>query len=290
MNDVRFGSPFELGYSGQLRHPLARPAPIGWTILRLSLLPNRGLIWFAPILLLVVLGIREKISGEARRVDRLAALMAAAAFFATNALWWSWEGGMSWGPRLAAPCIAMAVPLLWSPRRHLLGIALSLGLAGFFLNLPGYLLEYPRIYWVARALPGAHPPLGPVVPMHLDPALGTIHNDQRVHYCPECAPALLGYRVLATLLLSGDGPAAGNPGGWPEDSLLVRLFARRPPAGGPSDIGRAILGEAVARTNAMPESALRLARQVGDWGGPAREARALIGYLESRRPKPSEGR
>lgn len=289
LNDVRFGSPFELGYSGQLRHPLARPAPIGWTILRLSLLPNRGLIWFAPILLMVFLGLRMKIGGKARRADRLAALIAAAGIFVTNALWWSWEGGMSWGPRLAAPCIALSAPLLWSARRHLLPIAVALGLAGFLLNLPGYLFEYPRIYWVARALPGEHPALGPVVPMHLDPARGTLQNDQRVHYSPECAPALLGYRVLVTMILDGDGPAAGNPGGWPEDSILVRLLARRSPPARPSDIGKAIFGEAAARADAMPESARRLALEVEKWGGPGVEARALTRYLEEKSRKPTPG-
>ncbi len=281
LNAVRFGSPFEFGYSGQLAHPLARATPFGWNLLRITLLPNRGLLWFSPILLLAIPGI-GRLFRAARRADRGAALLAIAGLLATNALWWSWEGGMSWGPRLAAPCVALSAPLLWSGLRRTLTIALVLGFAGFVLNLPGYLLEYPRIYWFARAHCGGSPPLGPVVPLHLDAARGSIQIDQRVHYSPGCAPESIGFRVLATMALEGDGPAAGNPGGVPEDSILMRLAMARPAFEPSTDIGKMLFGEAVLRADQMPTSALRLARAARDWGGSAREAEALVQELETR--------
>jgi hypothetical protein len=289
LNAVRFGNALEFGYSGQLAHPLARVTPFGWNLLRITVLPNRGLLWFSPILLLAVLGI-ARLSRRARRADRGAALLAVAALLATNALWWSWEGGMSWGPRLAAPCVALSAPLLWSGLRRFRTVALVLGLAGFVLNLPGYLLEYPRIYWFARAHCGESQPLGPVVPMHLDATRGTIQVDQRVHYSPGCAPEFVGFRVLATLTLEGDGPAAGNPGGVPEDSLLARLAMAHPVFAPSTDIGKMLLGEAVLRSDQMPASALRFARAVRDWGGSPREAEALVRKLESRGSGVATGR
>lgn len=289
LNAVRFGNALEFGYSGQLAHPLARATPFGWNLLRITLLPNRGLLWFSPILLLAVLGV-GRLSRAARRADRGAAVLAIAGLLAANALWWSWEGGMSWGPRLAAPCVALAAPLIWSDLRRHLVIALSLGLVGFVLNLPGYLLEYPRIYWFARAHCGESPPLGPIVPLHLDASSGSIQIDQRVHYSPGCAPEVIGFRVLATMALEGDGPAAGNPGGVPEDSILMRLAMARPAFEPSTDIGKMLFGEAVLRSDQMPASALKLARAARDWGGSARDADALVRELESRGSGPAAGR
>lgn len=48
LNFVRFGNALEFGYSGQLANPLARATPFGWNLLRITLLPNRGLLWFSP--------------------------------------------------------------------------------------------------------------------------------------------------------------------------------------------------------------------------------------------------
>lgn len=289
LNAARFGNALEFGYSGQLADPLARATPFGWNLLRITLLPNRGLLWFSPILLLAIPGI-GRLSRAARRADRGAALLAVGGLLAANALWWSWEGGMSWGPRLAAPCVALAAPLIWSGLRRQVMIALVLGLAGFVLNLPGYLLEYPRIYWFARAHCGGSPPLGPVVPLHLDASRGSIQIDQRVHYSPGCAPEYIGFRVLATMILKGDGPAAGNPGGVPEDSILMRLAMSRPAFEPSTDIGKMLFGEAVLRSDQMPASALKLARATRDWGGSAREADALIRELETRGSGAAAGR
>lgn len=197
---------------------------------------------------------------------------------------------MSWGPRLAAPCVALAAPLIWGDLRRHLAIALFLGLVGFVLNLPGYLLEYPRIYWFARAHCGESPPLGPVVPLHLDASSGSIQIDQRVHYSPGCAPEYVGFRVLATMAVEGDGPAAGNPGGVPEDSFLLRLLMARSVFAPSTDIGRMLFAEAVLRSDQMPASALRLARAARDWGGSARETEALVRELESRGSGAATGR
>lgn len=289
LNAVRFGNPLELGYSGQLAHPLARATPFLWNLLRITLLPNRGLLWFSPILLLALLGIGRLARG-ARRADRVAALLAVAALLTTNALWWSWEGGMSWGPRLAAPCVALSAPLLWGPLRRHLTFALALGLAGFLLNLPGYLLEYPRIYWFARAHSGECPPLGPIVPMHLDQASGSIQIDQRVHYSPACAPIFVGFRILKTMAFEGDGPAAGNPGGVPEDSILLRMAMGRRAFEPSTDIGKMLFQEAILRADQMPASAMRFARTVRDWGGSANEADALVRQLELRQSGAATGR
>jgi hypothetical protein len=283
LDHVRFGSPFELGYSGQLGNPLTVRAPMGWTLLRLLFLPNRGLIWFAPILLLTVLGLRGKAAGLARRVDRVTAAGIFAVLFGTVALWWGWEGGMTWGPRLLAPAIAVAAPLLWSPSRWFRPSVVVLAAAGFLLNLPGLLLEWPRIYWVAMARPEPLSPLGPVVPIHFDAAKGVLQGPQRVHYVPSCAPAFVGYRILATLATNGDGPAAGNPDGLaPDDSILLRFATGRPIVESTTSFGRFLFEEA-RRTSAVdPGAAFDLATRAPDWGGPVEESRMLSARLGGR--------
>jgi hypothetical protein len=101
---ARFGRPFS-SYAGQgFTHPIWDGA---W---RLLIGPNKGLLWYFPLVPLSVMGaIRTGRSGEAR--GAFAALSAAPVLLLLfNAAWWVWDGTVGWGPRFLVP----AVPLLAS--------------------------------------------------------------------------------------------------------------------------------------------------------------------------------
>ena len=258
LNAVRFGSPFAFGYESQLSHPLARAVSPVWTSLRLTILPNRGLLWYAPLLLLVPSVLPMLLRERRQRTVLLASVLAFGAFFSANVAWFAWDGGFGWGPRLLAPAVACAAPLL-AARGRSLRLALALVVLGALVNLPGYLLEAGRLYRVAASEDVAEP-VGPVVPIHRrGGGRGSLEPLQRPHYVLSLAPPALGPRVLARLLLEGDGPDAGaNGSGRTHDAAILRFALRQPSREG-SETGSLLLVEARVTAGSDPARARRMA-------------------------------
>lgn len=106
-NNLRFGSPFELGYSeadAGFTHPIMR----GLRGLLLS--PGRGLIWYVPLVAVALLGAWA----AWRRHPAVAAVAAVlvAGRVVLFAKWSAWPGGVCWGPRFLVPAMpALAVGL-----------------------------------------------------------------------------------------------------------------------------------------------------------------------------------
>jgi hypothetical protein len=124
-------------------------------LLRLTLLPNKGLLWYAPISVLAVPGFVLLRRRDARLALALAA-SALALLFASSA-WWAWDGQAGWGPRLvlpALPCLAAlsGVALAESGRlwRALGGAAAA---AGVLVNALGALVPFPAVYALATSVP-----------------------------------------------------------------------------------------------------------------------------------------
>jgi hypothetical protein len=275
LNAVRFGSAWELGYSNQLALFGKQRVGLLWTALRLTLLPNRGVVWFAPLVLLAPLGLARSVKGP-RRPDAIAALLAAGAFFGANALWWAWESGMGWGPRLLAPAVACLAPLLATRGRAQAAFATALAAAGLLVNGSGYLVDPGRVYRLAVASASAPEPLGPVPAFHLRPD-GALEPLQRPHYVPSFATWLRAPGVLVRLLTRGNGVDTGaTPAGNPADAAVVRLLSSRRTS---SDTGKLLLDSAELTEQADVAAAARLAVAAVDTGGPAVETRAFASYL-----------
>lgn len=290
LNAVRFGSALDFGYRFGYVPPGDTRLPLLWTALRLTVLPNRGVLWFAPLLLLALFVPLRMRLVEPLRTDCGAALVASAGFFAANLSWWAWEGGFGWGPRLLAPAVALSIPWLAGRQSVWRRAAFTLALLGFVLNLPAYLLHEGRIYAFAAA--GASPgaPLGPVMPRHRDPARpGEVHPLQRVHYVPRAASWIEGPRILLALKALGNGKQTGDVAGDARlDPLVLRILLGKPALPVVSGVGRVLLDDAEIAGDVEPQRALRFARAAIDFGGPPVDARAFESMLLLRDGRPAE--
>lgn len=146
---VRFGKLFG-GYAGE-----TFTYPFFAGLLRLTVLPNKGLFWYAPIVLLAPLGFLVLRRRDARLALALAA--SAATLLLTASAWWAWDGQAGWGPRLLLPALppllvfaGLACSGSGGPVRLAGGLALALG-AG--VNLLGALVPFPAVYALSSVLP-----------------------------------------------------------------------------------------------------------------------------------------
>ena len=112
------------------------------------MLPNKGLFWYAPIVLLAPFGF-----AELRRRDAPLALACAASALSlllTASAWWAWDGQAGWGPRLllpALPPLLVFAGLACSGSSRYVRFAGALALVlGASVNLLGALVPFPAVY------------------------------------------------------------------------------------------------------------------------------------------------
>ncbi|MCC6131878.1 MAG: hypothetical protein IT186_18310 [Acidobacteria bacterium] len=271
----RTGRLLEFGYFDQ---PFSQAVSPPWTVVRLTLLPNRGLLWFAPLIVLMFWGTIQLLRKECRRPQAVSALLGLLGFLSVNVSYWLWDGGMSWGPRYTAPAFALfALTLGPALGRHRRTVAF-LATAGIALNMPGYLIDSNRIYDYASQLPPVHKVWGPIVPVHRDvKSPEGIFDLQRVHYVPALAPVFAGQRVLWKFVLEGDSSAIGQapPGaGVRNDSAFFRLLlGRELPFDSCS--GRVLLEEAIVTLPVDPVRALTFCKLSIGFDGPPVDTRAV---------------
>jgi hypothetical protein len=283
LNVLRTGKLLEIGYTDQ---PLTDTVSPFWTFLRIVVLPSRGLIWFAPLFVVAIPGVRLLFESRRRRIDAWACLLGFGPFFGINMTYWAWEGGMGWSPRYMAPALLFLAPLIGAGARRMPGLVAPLAIAGLFLNLPGYLLDYKRIYDSAQRATESPGPLGPVVALHRDASSPEgIHPIQRPHYVTSFSHMIAGQRILMELVFSGDSFEAGGlaPGslGPRNDAFVLRAFlgSSSPPG---SVIGKVLLDEAVVGMSVDLARSYRFARRSLDYGGPPLDARSVAAYLAFR--------
>ena len=146
---VRFGRLFG-GYPGE---DFSYPPFAG--LLRLTFLPNKGLVFYAPLVLLAPWGFARLVRRDARLAWGLA-LSALSVLVAISA-WWAWDGQAGWGPRLLAPALPPLVLLAGvaaSDGGRLLKLAGgALAVAGVCVNALGALVPFPQLYALASLVP-----------------------------------------------------------------------------------------------------------------------------------------
>lgn len=111
--------------------------------------PARGLLFFAPIVLLAFAGFLAR-PGERGVV--CAACACFLVYFLLNAAWIDWRGGSSFGPRLLVPVLpllAIPVGLLWRQARQRGGVRIAVALlAAFGFAVEAVAVSSPfRAFW-----------------------------------------------------------------------------------------------------------------------------------------------
>lgn len=138
-NIVRFGNPFYFGPPWAFS---LSAIPQGITGLLFS--PGRGLIWYCPPVLLVILGF-ARVEGK-KRIEALLIVVLFAGFLGLHSSVPFWHGGWSWGPRYLLPVLPGLMALTGLLERKSARVLLILGLAGFLINAPTMVSYYERYY------------------------------------------------------------------------------------------------------------------------------------------------
>jgi len=196
-NVARFGNPLESGYGAQASpSAFSTPLPVGLYGLLLS--PGKGVVWFAPAILLAVAGFSEMTRsrahsseprhGAAARNAAVAAALVWAAGLAQYGTFQHWAGDGSWGPRYLVPllppaflAVAFALEAATRARRR---VAWVLGLAGLAVTLGGVGVYY-----------GAEMRHVGDYPYTL--ALDDPHFMESSHFNPRFTPIVVHWRMLA---------------------------------------------------------------------------------------------
>ena len=140
LNWYRFGSLFDFGY-GKEAAQFTNPLFAG--LYGLLLGPNKGLIFYAPVALLLpwaVWTMRRRARPEIVFILSVLAIQTL-----VNAMWWSWEGGWSWGPRMILPIVPfllVGVGLLLETVTWSIAPFLVTAIVGLAINLMGVLIYF----------------------------------------------------------------------------------------------------------------------------------------------------
>ncbi|MDL2716213.1 MAG: hypothetical protein PT977_00535 [Acidobacteriota bacterium] len=146
---ARFGKLFG-GYSGET---FSYPFLSG--LLRLTVFPNKGLFWYAPIVLLAPWGFVALVRRDARLA--LGSCVSGLSLLVACSAWWAWDGQAGWGPRLLLPALppfVLLAGLACSLSGRSARVACAFGLVlGFGVNLLGALVPFPAVYALSDVVP-----------------------------------------------------------------------------------------------------------------------------------------
>ena len=157
LNLYRFGSVFEFGYereSGEFTTPLTTG------LYGLLLSPNKGLLFYAPVSTLALWSL-WKTSGR-QRCWSIFLVSLLSVYILPTSMWWSWEGGTSWGPRLLLPIVPFLVISAAMLLEHVkLSIVpfIACVVIGTVVNLLGVLVPMPTWNYVLELNNGMRVPL-----------------------------------------------------------------------------------------------------------------------------------
>lgn len=199
---LRFGKLFG-GYSeGGFSYPLATG------LLRLLVLPNKGLLFYAPLVLLAPLGLVALFRRE--RGLCLVVVASVGSLLLAVGSWWAWDGEAGWGPRLLTPAIPLLfvaiAEVLRDGRRRLFAALALLGVAVNALGVLEPFVAVEALAAVARPQPiSAERARGALREVLRQPdgsllALGPRH----LALTPSWAPWRVHARILRERLRGGD--------------------------------------------------------------------------------------
>ena len=132
---ARFGRPFASYGSQRFSHPLLDGL---W---RLLVGPNKGLVFFFPLLFLSAWGVSRLVRRPATRGAALGIAATSLVTLGVYASWWAWDGTCGWGPRFLVPLLPLLAAAAGAsvPARPARVAAAVLAALGLGVNLLGVL-------------------------------------------------------------------------------------------------------------------------------------------------------
>lgn len=209
-NFWRFGVPLQTGYYAELqRIGLSLPSALHLYALLVS--PGKGLLLYAPPLLTAIGGWAS--AWRVHRSEILAIGLHALSFLLFYSSWYSWHGGWSWGPRFLVPLLPLLMIGLGKIvlTRRGRKAALLLGCLGFFIQIPGFAVDFQEYYMDLLKERGATYEEDLIFQPSLSPILGEWRMLIRGEYLTMGflslerygipAPIAWGYRAATLILL-----------------------------------------------------------------------------------------
>jgi len=222
-NAARFGSPFESGYgiankvdafANRDAHPSHTPFSLAQGLYGLLFSPGKGLLEYAPPVLLAPLGVALLWARRRAETALLLALFLICLVAHANVLI-RWLGGWAWGPRFLVPVLPIALLLLapllgpatmWArgqARRArrvgaVLGVLTALGLA---VQIPALAVHEPHTYINAIRIPYFQTYCRPYRPASVNHSCGHpiatwTHIEDAYSFTPGDSPILGAWRML----------------------------------------------------------------------------------------------
>jgi hypothetical protein len=218
-NYLRFGSPFESGYTQGKDALIGFSHPFLTGFFGQILSPGKGLIWYAPCLFLLIPTIPKFWRANKKVSIELSALIIP--LILIHSKWWAWEGGWSWGPRFLLP----ALPLLFLPVFYLdlkqLWIRTALTITtvlGACINLPAILINYFDYYEISAQI---------FQKLSKTSTVMATNDHVFLHFIPEFSPISAQWWLLKCKL-SGAELCSAPPWDYYKLSALADLVTAAP--------------------------------------------------------------
>ncbi len=109
VNVLRWGSPWNFGYQNAYE---TFSTPLWSGVSGLLFSPGKGLLFFAPVVLVPLLLMREL--WRTCRAETILVIALTAIYLGVYGRWYDWGGGLSWGPRFLLPLVPIWIALLGS--------------------------------------------------------------------------------------------------------------------------------------------------------------------------------
>lgn len=199
---LRFGKLFGGYTEGTFSYPLATG------VLRLLVLPNKGLLFYVPLVLLVPLGLAALWRRE--RALFFAVALPCAALLVAVGSWWAWDGEAGWGPRLLMPAVPLLIVAIGEVLRDgRIRVFAALAAVGLAVNALGVLEPFVAVEAlaaVARPQPISEERARGAVREVLHEPDGTLKalGPRHLALSPSWAPWRVHARVLLERLRGGD--------------------------------------------------------------------------------------
>jgi hypothetical protein len=198
---LRFGSPLDNGYP-----PIIYATPIYEGLFGLFLSPGKGLVWYAPVTIVVLFGLRQSWLANRRYSATVVALLVA--HLAVYSRFEMWSGENAYGPRYLIPLlpliVALVAPIIDSGQHWARGVKAAATIGFLVPGVLGASLYFNAVYWNSSANLSAN--------LHIESPTPT-QQYLAWNFQPRSSPIVLNIRAVPQLARNTIDRFHGRSGG-----------------------------------------------------------------------------